>query len=252
MTHLRRTLLAALAAIAVLLGAAGTAQAEDGYRFWGYYTWTGQEWTFATVGAHENIPEDGSVEGWRYAVSGNTPRLPRAKPDFDTICAGVPGEDGKKRIAVVIDYGTDSDAPDGSAPEATGTCVVADDNAHGLDLLRAAGEVRDEANMVCGVNSHPETGCGDPVPNIDVPTDEEPVELKITDPVGSSQWDPSTTPTAKADGDDDAEPVDDSDSAWPTVLLGGGILLVIVATGFILTRRRQRHHEHPGSDPDET
>ncbi|NLT31029.1 MAG: hypothetical protein GXX86_11355 [Propionibacterium sp.] len=243
MTHLRRTLLAVLAAVAVLFGSVTTAAAEDGYRFWGYYTWTGQEWTFATVGAHEAVPEDGAVEGWRFAVSGNTPRMPRTDTDFDTICAGVPAEDGKKRVAVVIDYGTDEDSPTGTAPEATGTCVVADSNVTGLDLLRAVTDVRDEANMVCGVSNHPETGCGDPVPDIDVPLNEDPVELRITDPVGSSEWDPSTAPTPDPEADDtDDGTGDDGDSNWQTLALGGGILLVIVVTGFVLTRRRQREH----------
>lgn len=240
MTHMRRMLLALLAGIAVLFGSVTAAHAEDGYRFWGYYTWTGQEWTFAVVGAHENIPEDGSVEGWRYAVSGNTPRFPRVALDFDGICAGVPAEDGKKRVAVVIDYGTEDDSVEGAPPTATGTCVVADPDTHGLDLLREVTNVRDEANMVCGVNGFPQTGCGDAVSDISVPTDEEPIDVEITEPVGSSEWDPTTAPSPETTAAPAEPEAVESDGNWQTWALGGGILLVIVVTGFFLSRRRQR------------
>ncbi|MDX6262670.1 MAG: hypothetical protein QOH84_4358, partial [Kribbellaceae bacterium] len=40
-----------------------TAQAEGGYRFWGYYQYTGGQWAFAQKGSEGVVPADGAVEG---------------------------------------------------------------------------------------------------------------------------------------------------------------------------------------------
>ncbi len=62
------SLLAALvAASAVLLGA-GSAEAA-GYRYWSFWEGNGKNWEYATQGPSLLRPDDGTVQGFRFAVS---------------------------------------------------------------------------------------------------------------------------------------------------------------------------------------
>ena len=67
---------------------------------------------FSNQGASRR-PADGGVEGWRFAISPATSSTipPRHSPSFSSLCGNTPAEDGKKRVGLVIDYGTSSDAP---------------------------------------------------------------------------------------------------------------------------------------------
>ncbi|WP_267883897.1 SCO2322 family protein, partial [Streptomyces sp. NRRL WC-3549] len=111
-------------AVLTLLGA-GSAQAA-GYRYWSYWEGDGTTWAYATQGPSLVRPDDGSVQGFRFAVSEDSQDAarPRRTPDFGAICAGTPAEDGRKRIALVIDPGTAADAPDGEAPPAPRTACA--------------------------------------------------------------------------------------------------------------------------------
>lgn len=61
-------LLAALvAASAVFLGA-GSAEAA-GYRYWSFWDGNGKNWEYATQGPSLLRPDDGAVQGFRFAVS---------------------------------------------------------------------------------------------------------------------------------------------------------------------------------------
>jgi hypothetical protein len=72
------TTMLAAAVLAIPLG--GAAHAQDAYRFWAYYTWPGNSWQFSQAGPDQSNPPDGTVEGWRFAVSGaeSSARTPRA------------------------------------------------------------------------------------------------------------------------------------------------------------------------------
>jgi hypothetical protein len=68
----RRTvgsLLALVASLLLVTGTAGSASAEDGYRYWNYSHLTGGAWEFAQTGPGDFTPKDGDVEGWRYGTS---------------------------------------------------------------------------------------------------------------------------------------------------------------------------------------
>ena len=108
-----RLVLSLLAGLLLAGTVATTAQAEDGYRFWGYYQWSNGQWAFSQKGSDAVVPADGGVEGWRYAVGGAKPRVPRAAGDFEAICGKTPAETGKKRVALVVDPGTPEDAASG-------------------------------------------------------------------------------------------------------------------------------------------
>ncbi|MGC4942182.1 SCO2322 family protein [Kribbella sp. DT2] len=218
--------------------AAGSARAEDGYRFWGYYQWAKGQWAFAQKGADQVVPADGSVEGWRYAVGGAKPRVPRAAGEFETICGATPAETGKKRVALVVDPGTAADSGTGVAPPpATGTCVVTDAKATGAKVLAAIGPVRIEKGLTCGIDGYPATGCGTTVKNIKVPATDEPVTLEIGPAAGSA-----ASPTPAPNPTNAAQPptADDEDDGAPVtgIIVAAVVVLLLAGGGFVLARRR--------------
>lgn len=232
-----RLVLSLLAGLLLAGTVTTTAQAEDGYRFWGYYQWSGGQWAFAQKGSDQVVPADGSVEGWRYAVGGVKPRVPRAAGDFATICGATAAESGKKRVALVIDPGTPADSASGEAPPpASGTCVVTDAKATGAKILAAVKPVRIEKGLTCGIAGYPTTGCGDPVKDIKVPATDDQVKLEIGAPVGAANTpSPASVPTNSA-----AAPTDsDSDGAPMTaIILVAVVVLLLAGGGFVLSRRR--------------
>lgn len=236
-----RLVLSLLAGLLLAGTVTTTAQAENGYRFWGYYQWNGSQWAFAQKGSDGVVPKDGSVEGWRYAVGGAKPRVPRAVGDFQAICGTTPVEAGKKRVALVIDAGTPADSASGQAPPAaSGTCVVAAPTATGAKILAAVGPVRIEKGLTCGVSGYPETSCGQPVNNIQVPATDTPVELQIQAPVGSSLI-PTATPGATAPA-----PTTKDDSGAPWGGIAGLVVLVLLLAGGGLYLSRRRRSQHTG------
>jgi hypothetical protein len=232
-----RLVLSLLAGLLIAGTAATTAQAEDGYRFWGYYQWSGSQWAFAQKGSDVVVPADGAVEGWRYAVGGAKPRVPRAAGDFDAICGPTAAEAGKKRVALVIDPGTPSDSATGEAPPATGTCVVTDQKATGAKILAAVGKVRIEKGLTCGIAGYPASGCGDPVKNIKVPATDTPIKLQIGAPVGSAT---TPTPTAAPTPQTTQSPAltTDSGAPWGGIVIAAVVVVALAGGGFALSRRR--------------
>jgi hypothetical protein len=223
-----RLVLSLLAGLLLAGTVATTAQAEDGYRFWGYYQWSGGQWTFAQKGADGVVPADGAVEGWRYAVGGAKPRVPRAAGDFEAICGKTPAESGKKRVALVIDPGTPEDALSGQTPgPATGTCVVTDVPATGAKILAAVAPVRIEKGLTCGIAGYPSTGCGDQVKNIQVPATDQPVTLEIKPAVGSTAAPASTSSESTDDG-----------TPWTGIIIAAVVVVVLAGGGLALSRRR--------------
>ncbi|MEU9384193.1 SCO2322 family protein, partial [Streptomyces sp. NPDC048279] len=88
MTGVRRAALLVITA-STLLATAAPAEAA-GYRYWSFWERDGARWTYATQGPATARPDDGAVEGYRFAVSedsGDASR-PRGTADFGTICAG--------------------------------------------------------------------------------------------------------------------------------------------------------------------
>lgn len=193
-----------LAAVGALL-APLTAMAV-GYQFWGFYQLSADgEWGFATEGPATTVPEDGSVEGFRFAVSsGDDVRLPRAVLTFDEICGDTPAEDGMKRVGLVVDPGRDVDAPEGQALYSPGAqCVVAEQDATSQDVVdQAAGELRVENGLICAIAGFPGTGCGDEV--AEATPEQSAVDEEIEIPVI-----PAGEPIIAAVDGDGAEPTGD-------------------------------------------
>ncbi|MCD7439528.1 hypothetical protein K4B79_14995 [Streptomyces lincolnensis] len=161
------TLLPALVALLLVGLTGGHAQAAD-YRYWSFWERDGGRWVYATQGPSTTRPADGTVQGFRFALSedsGDATR-PRGTAGFPTICSGTPAQDGKKRVALVIDFGTAQDSPSGETPPALrrACAVVSPDATTAEALASVAKPLRYDTNaLLCAISGYPEKGCGEPV-----------------------------------------------------------------------------------------
>ena len=185
--RLPRTLLAllvpVLAAAGLVLTTSAPAHAEDGYRYWNYSHLQGEEWAFADTGPGDFTPEDGAVEGWRFGTStvsqGIYPRADLGEVSFDTVCEGAEAADGEKRVAVLVDFGTEADADGAEVPEPLADCAVVPADATGSQVLESVVDVRADSGMTCALDGYPAQGCGDQVKNAEVSADEQPVSFTL-------------------------------------------------------------------------
>ncbi|MFV0533671.1 MAG: SCO2322 family protein [Cumulibacter sp.] len=228
-------------AFAVLIGATGSlilavspAHADDIYRYWAYFTVQDGTFVPADTGPADATPADGSIEGYRYAAPADftNPNLPRADLStvtFDEVCAGVDAVDGQKRVAVLVDFGVQQDAPgDAAPPTPQAYCAQVPEDANGLQVLEsAASAVRTEpggiAPLLCGINDYPTTGCADEIAESGTPADDT-VEFAI----------------AGSDDEDSVASESASDDGTNTALLVGAVVVVLAVAGggFYLSRRR--------------
>ncbi|MET7673927.1 SCO2322 family protein [Streptomyces seoulensis] len=174
MTSVRRA--AALLVASLLVLAAGAEAHAAGYRYWSFWDRSGDRWTYATQGPASERPDDGSVRGFRFAVSADSSdaHRPRGTADFGSVCAKTPAKAGTKRVALVLDFGTRADAPSGETPPPTRTvCArVSPDASTAEALAEAAKPLRYDTNaLLCAIAGYPARGCGE-----QVAADEKPSE----------------------------------------------------------------------------
>ncbi|MFF9397473.1 SCO2322 family protein [Streptomyces sp. NPDC014744] len=216
-------MLTVLSAVLLAVLGAGEAQAA-GYRYWSFWEGSGQGWTYATQGPALVRPDDGAVQGFRFAVSEDSQDAarPRHAPGFAKICADTPAEKGSKRVALVIDPGTAADAPDGRTPPAlrTACAVVAPDASTAEALAAVAKPLRYDGNaLLCAISGYPASGCGEQVSGDGHER-----------PAASA---PATS-AASADGSDGS---DSGPSAG--MLVGVGAVLVLGSAAVVQARRRR-------------
>ena len=253
--HTRRVLpLAAVAALVLALLTAATAHAAT-FQYWGYYQLTNGAWVFAQKGSGETNPADGSVEGWRWAIteeSGTPPRTPRVTPTFGQVCDATDAQSGMKRVAVVLDYGRAVDG-DGTStpPDVAAECAVVPTAATGAEVLAAVAAVRNgTTGLVCGINGYPATGCGGAVASL---TDEQkaadtPVTLAATasasaqtqPPVGTTPGATPFSPTATAGPLIAPAPGISTGSGVPVVVWVGLVILLLGVAALVWAARRRR------------
>ncbi|MEU9008572.1 SCO2322 family protein [Streptomyces sp. NPDC048479] len=160
------TLVLALGAVLTVL-CAGPAQAA-GYRYWSFWQSGGGKWTYATEGPATARPSGGSVNGFRFSVSEDSrdSAQPRTAPDFEAICGRTPPKDDTKRIALVIDSGTQADAPEGETPPASrSACAQVGKDATSAEALASVAKplrYNSEA-LLCAISRYPQSGCGEQV-----------------------------------------------------------------------------------------
>ncbi|MFD6309436.1 SCO2322 family protein [Streptomyces nigra] len=210
---IRRALAVLLAALVLTAGAAQAAQAT-GYRYWSFWDRDGGSWSYASLGPSLSRPEDGDVQGFRFAVSEDSQDAtrPRGAAEFAVICARTPARDGKKRVALVLDFGTAADAPSGERPPARRTvCARVAPDATTADALAAvAGPLRYDSNaLLCAIDGYPRKGCGEQV---------------------ASGEKPKATNTSS----------DDSDGGASVGLVAGAAAVVVLGGAAIWQARRRR------------
>lgn len=209
------------AAVAVGMAAAANAAA---YRYWTYWQGGAGTWAFATAGPASTVPADGSVEGWRFAVTttaGQAADGPSTAPSFDAICGATPAQPDHKRVALVIDPGPAAIAPTGQTPPlAKTTCVVAEPDSTGYQVLRAAATVRTDGGLICAISEYPADECA---PVVDDPA-----------PVTASPA-PPTSPTTTAMESATARASALSGAPWATA----AVVALLVIVGIVLWRRRR-------------
>lgn len=210
-----RMLVPVVLGFAVLLGLAGPAEAA-GYRYWSF--WRGAEggWAYQQQGPAIAVSADGSVDGWRFALSpdgGQDAARPRTPPDFAGVCAATPVQEGRKRVAVVLDFGTAEDAGSAGPPQQQrALCASVAPGATSAEVLAAvAPPLRYDTNgLLCAISGFPKAGCADQV---------------------GSAAQPAAGPGASSSGPD----------LGPDLgLVAGGALVAVLAGGALWQARRRR------------
>ncbi|WP_404960323.1 SCO2322 family protein [Streptomyces sp. 147326] len=217
----RRPVALGLALGIVLAVLAAAPAMAAGYRYWSFWDGSdGGQWSYATQGPSTARPADGSVQGFRFSVSkdaaAETAR-PRAAADFEAVCGATAPAEGRKRVALVIDFGVPSDAPAGEAPPqdaARTACAQVPPDATAAEALASAAKPLryNSAALLCGISGYPKQGCGEPM--ADAPA-------------------PSTSSKAAAPAPDDGGP-----SAG--LLAGIAAVAALAAAGIWQSRRRTR------------
>lgn len=142
---------------------------------------------------------------------------PRVAADFAAVCASTPAVEGRKRIAVVVDFGVPADAPAGDTPPQdtprTACAQVAPDATAAEALAQAAKPLRyNSAALLCAVSGYPKQGCGE----------------QIADAGAKPEPKPSAQAGPKADGDPS------------TGLLAGLAAVAALAAAAVWQSRRRR------------
>ncbi|OKK19387.1 hypothetical protein AMK16_14775 [Streptomyces sp. CB00455] len=164
----RLPVLAVVCGLVLTVLAAAPAPAA-GYRYWSFWDGAGGRWAYAAVGPSMARPADGTVQGFRFAVSkdaADQASQPRAAADFEAVCGATAPAQGRKRVAVVIDFGVPADAPAGEAPPQgeprTGCAQLAPQGTAAEALAAVAKPLRyNGAALLCAVSGYPEQGCGE-------------------------------------------------------------------------------------------
>ncbi|CAM5392393.1 SCO2322 family protein [Streptomyces aurantiogriseus] len=208
---------AALVLAALLLPLAGPGQAQAaGYRYWSFWEHDGKRWIYATEGPSTARPADGTVQGFRFAISENSQDAaqPRGATSFAAICARTPAKEGRKRVALLIDFGTKADAPTGEAPPASRTtCARLPEDATSAEALASVAKpLRYDTNaLLCAIAGYPKSGCGEQV---------------------TTGKQPTTTEKSGEDGED----------GGPSVgVYAGGTLIAALAAAAVWQARRRRN-----------
>ncbi|MGW0333075.1 SCO2322 family protein [Streptomyces sp. NPDC003011] len=221
----RRAATLFVAVSVALTGGTGQAQAA-GYRYWSFWERDGDRWAYATQGPSTTRPLDGDVQGFRFAVSedsGDATR-PRGAADFTAVCADVPARDGRKRVALVIDFGTAADAPSGETPPArrTACAVVSPDATTAEALASVAPPLRYGSDaLLCAIAGYPRTGCGEQVAT------------------GTGPSAPSEE-SATSEGSATAQEKDTEDTGPSLGLLAGVAAVVALGAAAVWQARRRR------------
>jgi hypothetical protein len=141
----------------------GAAHAST-YRFWNFWATEEDAWVYSPLGPASTFPANGSVQGWVFAATDADSESvqPSIGPidAFGEACGTTTITEGQKRVALVIDSGSLSIAPEGQIPPTLVlACAVGSSEASGYELLNSISELRTENGFICAINSSPAMEC---------------------------------------------------------------------------------------------
>ncbi|WP_050779596.1 SCO2322 family protein [Streptomyces sp. C] len=238
----RRTPAGALTGVLAVLGLVLTLLAASpalaaGYRYWSFWDGAGGRWAYATQGPSTARPADGATLGFRFSVSRDAAAeaaRPRAAADFEAVCGATAPAEGKKRVALVIDFGVPEDAPAGETPPQGTPRTACAQLAPAATAAEALAEVAkplryNGAALLCGISGYPRAGCGEPIEDASQPK-----------PSASASAAASGSASASASADADAE--SDSPGSGPSagLFLGIAAVLALGSAAVWQSRRRRR------------
>ena len=221
--------------LAGLIVVAPAVRAEAAYRYWTYWSVTDGAWRFSTLGPASAVPADGSVEGWRFAVTtaaGTAGDAPDSDPAtaFESICGGTAPAAGMKRVAIDVDFGMPQDSPPGErSPVDIRECITADEGATGYELLRSLTDVRVGDGLICAIASYPLEECAELV--------------EAPQPASTTAMAPESTVAAPESSSAESSSAASSSAASSSTaapLISGVALLVAAIIGILAWRRRER------------
>ncbi|EFL14910.1 predicted protein [Streptomyces sp. C] len=208
-----------------------------GYRYWSFWDGAGGRWAYATQGPSTARPADGATLGFRFSVSRDAAAeaaRPRAAADFEAVCGATAPAEGKKRVALVIDFGVPEDAPAGETPPQGTPRTACAQLAPAATAAEALAEVAkplryNGAALLCGISGYPRAGCGEPIEDASQPK-----------PSASASAAASGSASASASADADAE--SDSPGSGPSagLFLGIAAVLALGSAAVWQSRRRRR------------
>ncbi|MBU6243433.1 MAG: hypothetical protein KGP06_05185 [Acidobacteria bacterium] len=216
------------AIVALLISIPQSANADKGYRYWGYFQAAAgaTTWSAAMTGP-TTILKDGDVEGWTFTASSNDipATEPMAPPNFADLCGGTSEVSGKIRVGIVVDFGTAEIAPTGENPnEVITDCAVVPAKSNGLAVLQSVAKVRaDKSGLICGIGGYPATECG---VEIDIPVAEPLIATNTDDEVGK---------TASESNERDLDGAFDKSE-----ILAIGLAIALAISIFIIIRKRKK------------
>ncbi|MGY1435543.1 SCO2322 family protein [Streptomyces reniochalinae] len=143
--------------------------AGTGYRYWSFWQQAQDgSWAYATEGPATQRPGDGDTLGFRFALSEDSQQAakPRGTTTFAAACEKTEPEDGSKRVAVRIDFGTRADAPEsetGAPPAPRTRCALVPEKASAAEVLaKVASPLRyGSGSLLCAIDHYPAKGCGE-------------------------------------------------------------------------------------------
>lgn len=160
---------------------------------------------FSSVGPAGHRTQDTWVLAWRFSTtsSGTTGGArPRQSSDFATLCPSLAEPvAGKDRVALVLDYGTASDAPPGQRPPSTTTarveCLTLPSHPTGLAVLNAADvTIRSQDGLMCALDGYPKGECAPIVADPTSTPKPSPTRTRTPSPTASATPAPTTPSTS--------------------------------------------------------